>query len=167
MSLAIEAPPQTAVDPVTDVLHGIEVVDPYRWLEDQNCVRTREWIEQQAEYAQAYLSGIPSRQLIRRRVDELLALKSTVSEPWLVGDRYFFLKRLQKNEQPAIVTKVDLFGEETVLVDPRYRGLGPHATVSIVAISDDGRFLAYSVRQGGTDHSAIEKHDTRKTLVDQ
>lgn len=51
MRSAILTPPPTPAEPVTEVLHGIEVRDPYRWLEDQNSPRTRQWIEDQTAYA--------------------------------------------------------------------------------------------------------------------
>src|ERR1700733_15496979 len=153
MAHAVDSPPPTQVEPVTEVLHGIEITDPYRWLEDQNSPRTRKWLEEQATHTRAYFAAIPDRERIRTRVAELLALKEVISEPWNVGDRYFFLKRQEDTEQPVIVMRDGLFGPETVLVDPAQRGSGSSTAVSIAAISRDGRLLAYSIRQGGTDHS--------------
>ncbi|MGB8064991.1 MAG: prolyl oligopeptidase family serine peptidase [Candidatus Sulfotelmatobacter sp.] len=156
MAHAVDASPQTPIEPVTDILHGIEISDPYRWLEEQNSPRTRKWLDEQAAYTRAYLDAIPERAQIRERVRELLSLKEAISEPWNVGERYFFLKRRTGEEQPVIVVKNELPGPERVLVDPAERGVGESTAVGIVAISDDGQFLAYSVRHGGTDHSALE-----------
>ena len=47
MPPAVVAPPPTPVEPVTETLHGVEVTDPYRWLEDQNSPRIREWLGEQ------------------------------------------------------------------------------------------------------------------------
>ena len=165
MPPAVAAPPPTQVEPVTEVLHGVEVTDPYRWLEDQNSPRTREWLEEQTAYTRAYFDTIPGREQIRDRVKELMVFKEVISEPWNVGDRYFFLKRQQDGEQPVIAMRNGLFGEETVLVDPASRAIGASTAVSIVAVSHDARFLAYSVRQGGTDHSSIEILDLEKVTV--
>ena len=44
MSVVLEDPPYTPVEPVTDVWHGLAITDPYRWLEDSHSERTREWI---------------------------------------------------------------------------------------------------------------------------
>jgi prolyl oligopeptidase len=165
MAHTAQEPPPTFVEPVTEVLHGIEITDPYRWLEDQNSPRTRKWLEEQDIYTRAYFDAIPDRERIRTRVTELLALKEVISEPWNVGDRYFFLKRQEEREQPVIVMRDGLFGPETVLVDPALRGSGNSTAVSIVAISANGRFLAYSVRQGGTDHSALEILDVERGTV--
>ena len=165
MAPAVLAPPHTQAEPVTETLHGVEVTDPYRWLEDQNSPRTRAWIEQQTAYTRAYLDAIQGQEQIRERVKDLLAVKEVISEPWNIGERNFFLKRQNRAEQPVIVMSDGLFGTETVLVDPALRATGPSTAVAIAAISEDGRFLAYSVRQGGTDHSALEILDLERNVV--
>lgn len=165
MSPAVVAPPPTPVDPVTETLHGVEVTDPYRWLEDQNSPRTRAWLEEQTAYARAYFDAIPVRHKVRERVRELLSRKETLSEPWNMRDRYFFLKRQEGGEQPVIVMRNGLSGDETVLVDPARHDGGAAAAVSVAAISRDVRFLAYLVRKGGTDHSTLEILDIVRNTV--
>ena len=83
MVTTFHQPPCTPAEPVIDVVHGIEITDPYRWLEDQNSTRTRQWIEEQTRFTQAYLDAIPYRDRIRRRVVDLLATQ-VVSDPWRV-----------------------------------------------------------------------------------
>ena len=164
MPPTVAAPPLTLVEPVTDFLHGVEVVDPYRWLEDQDSPRTRSWLGAQEAYTRAYFDSLPGRARIRQRVGELLCSPS-VAEPWNVGDRYFFLKRTENREQPTIVVRDRLFGQETILVDPALRASSDTVAVAIAAISQDGRFLAYAVREGGTDHSALEILDLERSVV--
>ena len=103
MAHVVDTPPPTLIEPVTEVLHGVEITDPYRWLEDQNSSRTRLWIEEQTAYTRAYLEAIPARSLIRERAEELLSAKEGISDPWKVGNRLFFLKRQQNSEQHSIV----------------------------------------------------------------
>src|SRR5713101_5127297 len=112
MPRVLEPPPFTPVEPVTEVLHGVEITDSYRWLEDQNSPRTRKWIEEQTAYTHTYLDAIPGRVRIRRRVRELLGGKDVISDPWKVGARYFFLKRRRNSEQHSIVMTEGLLGEE-------------------------------------------------------
>lgn len=101
MAQAVKAPPPTPVEPVTEILHSIEITDPYRWLEDQNSPRTRKWLEEQDTYTRSYFDAIPERQRIRERVAELLLLKETISEPWNVGERYFFLDAIKAKNNPS------------------------------------------------------------------
>src|SRR5258708_7439195 len=120
MPLTLNLPPPTSIEPVTEVLHGIPVTDPYRWLEDQNSPCTRNWLEEQTAYTRTYLDAIPGRERIRKRIEELLAVES-ISEPWKVGDRFFFLKRAAHQQQPAIMMRDGDSGEAVVLVDPILR----------------------------------------------
>lgn len=159
MTRVLDRPPFTPIEPVTEALHGVEIIDPYRWLEDQDSPRTRQWIEEQTHYTRAYFDGIPYRDRIRERVAELLSMDS-VAEPWNVGDRYLFLRREKERQQPTIVMREGLFGTDTILVDPLSHGEGPTTAISIAGISPNGRFLAYSVRRGGADYSSLEIIDT-------
>src|SRR5216683_8269299 len=104
MPLTLNPPPPTPVEPVTEILHGVSITDPYRWLEDPNSPRTRKWLEEQHAYTRAYLDAIPGRDRIRERVEELLAVE-LVSEPWKVGNRYFYLKRSPHQEQAVIMMR--------------------------------------------------------------
>src|SRR6266851_4957324 len=164
MPLTLNPPPRTPVEPVSEVLHGVPVTDPYRWLEDQNSPRTRKWLEDQIAYTQAYLDSISDHERIKRRVSELLSTP-IVPHFWSAGDLHFFLKRHEDKQQPVIVMRHGSFGEESTLVDPMARGCGASTAVSISAISPDGRFLAYSVRQGGTDHASLEILDIQRNIV--
>ena len=69
MPLITRPAPLTRVEPVTEMLHGVRVTDPYRWLEDQTSPRTREWIFEQTQYARSYLDAIGGRERIRERID--------------------------------------------------------------------------------------------------
>ena len=57
-------PPDTRIEPVVDVFHGIEFVDDYRWLEDQESAETRAWIDGQNAYAEAVASNMLSEMLV-------------------------------------------------------------------------------------------------------
>src|SRR6267154_3653813 len=142
MTPTTNAPPSTVVEPVTELLHGTAVTDPYRWLEDRNSARSRKWIEAQATYTRAFLNAIPGRERTRERIEELLAV-AVVSDPWKVRDRYFFLKRSAHQEQPTIVMQESESGEELVLVDPSEIDSTGQTAVNILQISRDAKLLAY------------------------
>ncbi len=85
MAMTLGPLPASPTEPVTEILHGVPVMDPYRWLEVRDSPRTQKWLEEQTAYARAYLDAIPDRERIRKRVEELLAVE-VVSEPWKVTD---------------------------------------------------------------------------------
>jgi prolyl oligopeptidase len=165
MHSAVSVQPPSKIDPVVDFMHGIEVTDPYRWLEQQDAPQTRKWIEDQTAYTRAYFEVVPGRERIRTRVEKLLEMKGVISEPWSVSGRFFCLKRQPGSEQPAIIMRTGLFGEEKILVDPAQRETGAKTAVSIIAISHDARFVAFAVRQGGTDHSRLEILDVKRNSI--
>src|SRR5712672_3046814 len=145
---SVAPPPLSRVEPVVDVLHGVAVADPYRWLEDQNSPQTRAWIEEQTRYARAYLDNIPGRDRIRERVRELLDVE-TYDSFLKCGRRYFFRKRLPGQEQPSIYFREGADGEDQLSVDPAGRGTGDYTAVKPLRVSQDGLLLLYEVKQGG------------------
>jgi prolyl oligopeptidase len=161
------APPFTPVEPVTEILHGVSVLDPYRWLEDGNSPRTRKWVEEQARYARAYLDSIPGRERIHERIREFLAIE-TYDSLQEAGNRYFFRKRLPEQEQPCIYMREGASGQDQLLVDPAARGTGIHTAVKPLRVSLDGRLLLYEVKQGGERTGAFELLDieSRRKLPD-
>jgi prolyl oligopeptidase len=142
------SPPFSPVGNVTDLLHGIPVADPYRWLEDQNSPETRGWIDEQTRYARAYLDGLAGRNQIRERIRQLLDVE-TYDSLIKSGKRYFFRKRLPRQEQPCIYFREGPDGEDQLLVDPATRGAGHYAAVKPLRVSLDGSLLLYEVKQGG------------------
>ena len=141
MPALMEPPPYSQVEAVTEVLHGVPVTDPYRWLEDQDSPRTREWLSAQTRYARAYLDSIPDRERIRERIRQLLDVE-TYDSLQKVGARYFFRKRVAGQEQPCICFREGRDGADQILVDPALRGTGPHTAVKPLRISPDGRLIA-------------------------
>jgi prolyl oligopeptidase len=150
-----------------DVLHGIAVTDPYRWLEDQNSARTRAWIEDQTRYARSYLDNIAGRDRIRERVREFLAVE-TYDSLQRVGSRYFFRKRLPDQEQPCIYMREGPDGEDHILIDPSERQTGNFTAVQPLQVSPDGRLLLYEVKEGGERTGTFElfEIETRRRLPD-
>lgn len=162
------APPFSPVDPVTEVLHGVPVTDPYRWLEDQDAPPTRAWIEEQTRYARSYLDNIPGRERIRARIREFLAVETYDSLQIACGC-YFFRKRLPDQEQPCIYMREGADGEDCLLIDPSERGTGKYTAVKPLRVSPNGRLLLYEVKEGGERTGTFEllEIETRKRLPDR
>jgi prolyl oligopeptidase len=167
MSQLMASPPHTPVEAVTEVLHGVAVMDPYRWLEDQESPRTREWLSLQHKYARSYFDAIPGRERIRDRIRELLDVE-TYDSIQKVGSRYFFRKRNRGQEQPCIFFREGPDGADQLLLDPAKRGSGPYTAVKPLRVSPNGRLLLYEVKEGGERTGTFEIIDvgTRDVLPD-
>jgi prolyl oligopeptidase len=167
MHICLNPPPFSEQEPVTQILHGIPVTDPYRWLEEQHSARTRAWITEQTRYARSYLDALPGRDLIRQRVRQFLTVE-TYDSIQKAGPCYFFRKRLANQEQACIYTREGPDGEDTLLIDPLAPGKGNHTAVRPLRVSPDGRLLLYEIKEGGerTGTFALLDIENRKTLPD-
>jgi prolyl oligopeptidase len=167
MSQLMSTPPISRSGLVTELIHGVSVQDPYRWLEDAGSDETRLWLEQQTRYARAYLDHIPERDLIRKRIREFLEVE-TCDSLEVAGSRYFFRKRLPNEEQPSIYTREGRHGQDRLLVNPADRGTGEHTAVKPVQVSPDGGLLLYEIKEGGerTGRFEILEIETRRVLPD-
>jgi len=144
----ISPPPFSPSEPVIEMLHGVPVTDPYRWLEEQNSPRTRKWIDEQTQYARTYLDSIPGRDRIRKRIREFLEVE-TYESVEKAGNRYFFRKRLATEEQPCLYTREGPHGHDQLLIDPTTLRTGKHTAVKIIRVSPSGGLLVYETKQGG------------------
>src|SRR5579875_2389863 len=93
-SAQLARPPVAAVKPVTDTYWGQTVVDPYRWLEDQNSAESKAWMKGQADYTRAVLDGLPGRKAFAAEMTRYMnAEEFTISDVQLAGDYVFYRKR--------------------------------------------------------------------------
>ena len=147
-------PPPTAVREVVDTLHGIEVRDPYRWLEDQDAPETRAWIDAQNAFTDALLGALPGREDLRQLAAAVLE-RDTTGVPIERGGRYFYHRRRAGEELSVIRVRDGLDGDDRVLVDPH--PLSPDRTTSVALrdVSAAGALVAYAVRAGGVDEVSI------------
>jgi prolyl oligopeptidase len=161
------APPKTRRDDVTEVIHGVTIADPYRWLEDQTSPETRAWIDAENRYTRSLLDPIPGRDAIRKRLTELEKV-DTLGLPRERGGRYFFFRRRPDQDLFVIYVRQGLEGEDQVLLDPHLMSPDHSTTVLLESISQDGKLIAYGVRRGGKDEVSIHlmNVDDRKDLAD-
>jgi len=142
--------PETKRGEHVDVLHGVRVHDPYRWLEDVDSEETAAWAEAQAGLTRSVLDTIPFRDAIRARLDALSRFEA-VGVPKEAGGRLFFTLQTPDARQPALCWAVDAGGEARRLVDPEK--LADDATISIAGFepSPSGKYLAYGLAEAGSD----------------
>jgi prolyl oligopeptidase len=167
VSSGVPAPPKTAVNEVREMIHGTEIVDPYRWLEDQNSPETRAWIDAQNAYTDSLLAKIPARAALQQQVSALLKIDG-MGIPLVRGNRYFFTKWAACQDQSSQYLRNGINGKDELLIDPLPLSPNHTITVGVLSITGDGKLMAYFTRQGGADE--VTPHlldvDTRKELPD-
>lgn len=161
-------PPKTEVNAVKETFYGTEIVDSYRWLEDQNSPQTRSWIDAENAYTDSLLAHIAGRDELKQKVAALLKI-DTMSAPAVHNGRYFFFKRRADQDQSQLFVREGIAGKDELLVDPLALSPDHTVTVTLSAISRDGSLMVYGLRQGGEDETTphLFDVDSRKDLADQ
>jgi prolyl oligopeptidase len=173
----VSRPPAARRDEVVDVLHGHRVPDPYRWLEDHGSDEVRRWIEGQNAVSTAHLAELPHRERFRDRLSALWDHPRR-GAPWRRGARWFQLRNDGLQDQDVLwsaTAEPDGGGDDgkgavgpaptddrwTVLVDPNTWSEDGTASLSGVAVSDDGHLLAFARSDAGSDWMTWRVLDTR------
>ncbi len=157
---SVPDPPPTRRADVKETLHGVTVVDPYQWLEDQDAPETRAFIDAQNAYSHSLLDSRPNLAAIRGRLTRLSRQDAQWS-PLERGGRYFTLRRKAGDDLPILFVRNGLSGPDDVLLDPHPLS-GDHTTsVTVEDVSMDGELLVYGVRTSGEDETELRTRGVR------
>ena len=161
-----EYPKAERDETVVDDYFGTKVADPYRWLENDTSAATLAWVEAERALTDEYLSHIPLRETLKNRLTEIADYEK-YGVPSKRFGKYFFSKNdgLQ-NQSVYYIQEPD--GEPEVLLDPNK--LSDDGTVSLggMSLSNDGKYLAYTIQRSGSDWVEIYVMDiaTKELLPD-
>jgi len=139
--------------PVTDDYFDTEVVDNYRWLEDDMSQETGNWVAKQNETTFDYLNEIPFREQLKNRLTDLWDYEK-ISSPFKEGNYTYFYKNTGLQNQSILYrTKDD--GESKIFLDPNLFSIDGTTSLAGISFSKDGSLLAYSISEGGSDWRKI------------
>jgi prolyl oligopeptidase len=162
-STAPSSPPVAPVRPVTEDYFGIKVTDPYRYMENLEDPAVQQWLKGQADFTRSQLDRIPGRAAlladIKKYVDAVPASVRDVNRTF--GGRYFYLKTLSGQSLAKLYTRQGIDGKEQLLVDTdQFVGpKGEPAAINSYSPSNDGRYVAYTVSQGGAEIGSVRIRD--------
>jgi prolyl oligopeptidase len=149
--MKISYPETLSVEQIDD-FHGIEVADPYRWLEDdvRENPAVAAWVDAQNEVTSAYLGEIAEREAIRARLTELWDYER-YGLPKKAGGRYFYTYNDGLQNQEVVYMLDSLDGAPRLLIDPNDWSADGTMALAAYFPSPDGRHVAYLVQDGGSD----------------
>jgi prolyl oligopeptidase len=158
--------PETRAVPVTEVRFGETVADPYRWLE--NDVRSdpevADWVARQDEVTRRYLAGLPQREWFAQRIRSLMDYER-FSLPRKAGRSYFYTRNSGLLNQPQLFVRRGLGGKPRLLLDPNNWSGDGTVALDDWEPSPEGRMLAYTVQEGGSDWRTIRVLDVKSGQV--
>jgi prolyl oligopeptidase len=160
--------PATRRAAVKDTVHGVEIDDPYRWLEDEKAPEVRQWMKIQDDFTRARLAALPGREAIAARLKELFYIDA-LGIPIHRGSRYFYTRRHATKEKTVVYWKEGKNGAEKVLFDPNTWAADGSLSLGAYNVSWDGKRVAYRVKKNNSDESTLYVMDVatgKKSEVD-
>ena len=163
----IKYPETKKVDQVDDYF-GTKVSDPYRWLEDDKSAETAAWVAAENKITQDYLSKIPFREQVRKRLEEMWNYPK-YSSPFKEGEYYYYYKNDGLQNQSILYRQPGLNGRPEIFIDPNKMSKDGTAAVSTPSFTKNKKYAAYMIAQAGSDWQEAYVMDvaTKKVLDDK
>jgi prolyl oligopeptidase len=152
-----------------DTYHGVQVADPYRWLEDPDSPESKAWVEAENKVTFGFLGAIPERDRLRDRLTSLWNYEK-YGTPSKHGRRYFYSKNDGLQNQDVLYWTPSVGGkaEPRVLLDPNKLSADGTVALAGLSISKDARLVAYGLQSAGSDWTdwKVREVATGKDLSD-
>jgi prolyl oligopeptidase len=159
-----EAPKGTVIDDY----FGTKVADPYRGFEELDSAQTHAWVEAENKLTFSYLGQIPDRDAIRKRLTELWDYER-YGVPFVQGGKTFYTRNSGLQAQSVLYVADATASEPRELLDPNTLSKDGTVALSGTSVSDNGKWLAYSISTAGSDWQEWRVRDvaTGKDTQDQ
>ncbi len=161
--------PETKKYEVSDGYFGIhKVIDPYRWLEDDNSQETKDWVQAQNKVTFDYLATIPIRNNVRNRLEELWNYPK-YSSPFKKANNYYFFKNNGLQNQSVLYRQNGLAGKPQEFLNPNTLNKDGIAALGGTSFSKSGKYFAYTIAIAGSDwkEGYVMETATKKLLADK
>jgi len=154
-----------------DTYFGVQVADPYRWMENDTAQETADWVKAENDVTFGFLDKIPYRDKIKKRLEALTNYEK-LGSPFVEGDYIYFYKNDGLQNHYVLYRKKGDGGTPEVFLDPNTFSTDGTTKLAGVSFSKDGSRVAYQISKGGADWSeaiiinAADKEMLEDTLKD-
>ncbi|KAJ8675607.1 hypothetical protein QAD02_011393, partial [Eretmocerus hayati] len=145
---------------IYDEYHGVNISDPYRWLENPDSEETKAFIKEQNAVTQSFITAYPKRQAINDRLKQVWNFPKYTC-PRRVGNKYYFHKNTGLQNQSVVYVQDSSEGEAKIFFDPNTLSEDGTTAITQERFSPDGNFYAYALSKFGSDWKTINLIDTR------
>lgn len=146
--------PKTHKDGTVDEYFGTKVADPYRWLENDTSAQTAQWVAEENKVTDAYLSKLPLRGKLLKRLTELSNYEKQ-GAPIKKHGKYYFYRNNGLQNQYVLYTTDKPGNPSRVFFDPNTLSDDGTVAVSGSSFSNDGKYFAYTISRSGSDWQEI------------
>lgn len=152
----------TRRETISNFYHGVEVQDPYRWLEDWSSPQVKSWSAEQNATARSVLDDLPGRDAIAKRVETVISADTvSYSSGQRLGDKAWFMK-YQPPKQQRFLVEIDVSGNsmsERIVFDPEFADGSGSTSVEWYRVSPNGELLAIALTVAGAEVADLHIFD--------
>jgi prolyl oligopeptidase len=162
LAATIPPPPKTPAGTTVDTIQGVQVADPYRWLEDAADTKVQAWSDGQNARTRGYLDSLPSEETTRAQLTKLITATSpSYSELEARGNAVFAIYSDPAKQQPMLVTldaRADPKSRKMVL-DPNALDAKGLTSIDWFVPSPDGKLVAMSLSKNGSEDGTLHVYE--------
>ncbi len=148
--------PESNPEPVTELLHGQTIEDPFRWLEDGTSESTRSWTREQGQYTESVISRYHGRDQLQTRLAKLRDMPD-LGLPHGRGGTLIYHRRDVGQEHAVLYAERS--GRRITVVDPNQLGQGDPMHIDWADVSHDGRYVLYGLSPHGNEWATLHVYD--------
>ena len=142
--------PDSKKDNLTETIHGYEIEDSYRWLEDFTSEESKDWVNRQNQYTQQFIGENKYKKSINKNLNKIWKTES-ISTPYKVEDKTFYYFNDGTWQQSKLMIRECMDCEARVLLDPNKFSKDGTISLGGTSVSNNASLLAYSISDGGSD----------------
>jgi prolyl oligopeptidase len=159
--------PSTETMPYVETIHGIEISDPYRWLEDFTSEDAKAWVTKQNAFTKNFITESEIKTAIREDLSKIW-VSDSISTPFKRKDKTFYYFNNGNWQQSKLMMKACDDCDEEVLIDPNLFSEDGTVSLGNISISPNAKFIAYSISDGGSDWRSwkVMEIDSKRQLED-
>ena len=152
----------------TESLHGYEISDSYRWLEDFTSEESIDWIERQNSFTKKFIKKNKYKKGLENYLNKIWESES-ISIPYKVKEKTFYYFNDGSFQQSKLMIKDCYSCDARVLIDPNQFSVDGTISLGGTSISNDASYIAYSISDGGSDWRTwkIMNIETGEVLKDE
>ncbi len=159
--------PETEQKEVVEIIHGKEIKDPYRWLENYEDQKVIDWLDKQNQFTKEKIEKIPNYKKVFEKIKDYLSL-GTISVP-KEKKGFIFFQKATTESQPILYVQKGKTGEPKILVNPNELSKENPVALDWYFVSPTAKFIAYGLSNNGDEWSLlhIQNVETGEILEDK
>lgn len=159
MTIAAES---TRREATSNTYHGVEVQDPYQWLEDWSSAEVKTWSAEQNTSARNFLDVLPERDAVARNIESVISADTiSYSSGQRRGDKAWFMK-YEPPKQQRFLVEIDVDSNsisEKIVFDPESADGSGSTSVEWYRVSPNGKLLAIALTTAGAEVADLHIFD--------